>query len=91
MKSLCGLVYRDAQSQIAIFLFEISIGQCIKACVVSQNLIHKPDNVLICSDSVLLNQVTKIFSLESYKYIQEYNVEETIPHVFIECRKQGWF
>ncbi len=36
----------------AVFLFEISIGQCIKACVVSQNFIHKPENVLICSDSV---------------------------------------
>ncbi len=34
------------------FPFDISIGQCIKACVGSQNFIHKPENVLICSDSV---------------------------------------
>ncbi len=62
MKSFCGLVHGDTQSQIAVFLFEISIGQCIKARVVSQNFIHKPENVLICSDSVAV-----LKSLRSFK------------------------
>ncbi len=36
MKSFCGFVHGDTQSQITVFLFEISIIQCIKACVVSR-------------------------------------------------------
>ncbi len=36
MKSFCGFVHGDTQSQIAVFLFEISIIQCIKAHVDSR-------------------------------------------------------